>query len=87
MNHTPIHERSPWTGEDKSAPHPHLLSTSHTAALAGLRGRLSSGSLLVKCNRPPKQGVGGVITMGCLSWWERGGGCGWKRKMIGCFQK
>lgn len=28
-----------------------------------------------------------VITMGCLSWWERGGGCGWKRRMIGCFQK
>lgn len=35
----------------------------------------------------PETGNEGVITMGCLSWWERGGGCGWKMRMIGCFQK
>lgn len=60
VNHTPRPQRSPWTGEDKSEPpSPHLLSSLRTAAAAALHGRLSSGSLLVKCNRPPKQGERG----------------------------
>lgn len=60
VNHTPVHERSPWTGEDKSAP---LLPSSALYLTQSCLpcGRLSSGSQLVKCNRLPTQGERGWL--------------------------
>jgi len=63
-NHTPVHERSSWTGEDKLAPPPPpFVCFQPNASLLrpALRGRLSSGSLPVKCNLPSKGGREGSI--------------------------
>lgn len=72
VNHTPVHERSPWSRCRKVRPTTptatslNLLSTWGTAVPAALCGHLSCGSLLLKCNCPLKQGEG-VFIMGCLS--------------------
>lgn len=52
LNQTPKHKKvtlDRWRGEPPQS------------ALAALRGRLSSGSVLVKCNRPVKQGERGWL--------------------------
>lgn len=45
--------------------------------------RFSAGEMQSSSERGKEE----VITMGCLSWWEWGSGCGWKTRMIGCFWK
>lgn len=89
-NQTRVHKRSLRTGEDKSDPH-------HTHALPSLDSYLThccsvssvwsfvisfpgERQLVSKTRRE------GVITMVCVRRPEWGGGCWWKRRMIGAFE-
>lgn len=86
VNHTPVHERSPWTGEDKlGPPHPSPICFLQNAFLLRLvcvvvcHLVLCWWNAIVLWNRERWGDYHGLFVMVGMG--------GWKRRMIGCFQK